>query len=71
MKLHRPWDILIIFSSSVYQKKNLTIILASGKTWYIKTLHLMFQNGNFCGLFTFLFVTENRCKVVVFSFTII
>ena len=54
MELHRPWHILFIISSSVYQKKTLIIILASGKTWYLKTLYLMFQNGNLCELLTFI-----------------
>ena len=51
MKLHRPWHIFCIISSSVHQNKNLIIILASGKIWYLKTLNLVFQNGNVYKLF--------------------
>ena len=53
MKLQRPKHNVFNFSLSVSHKKNLIIILASGKTWYYKTLHLVFQNGNLYVLFTF------------------
>ena len=62
---------LIYFSSIVHQKKKIFIILASGNRWYIKTLHLVFQNGNLCGLFTFHICYKNRCKVDFFSSSII
>ena len=47
MKLNRPWHILFIISSNAYQKKNLSVILASGKTWYLKHCIWSFKMENF------------------------
>ena len=44
--------------------KNLIIILASGKMWYLKTLHLVFQTGNLCDLFTF-HISSLQCYSVL------
>ena len=44
---------LIYFFIECLSKEKMIIMFASNKTWYFKTLHLVFRNGNFCGLFEF------------------
>ena len=63
--------ILFIFSSSSYQKKLLIIIPASNKTWYFKTLHLVFRKGNLCWLFAFHICYGKQMQGCFLSLTII
>ena len=52
---------LIYYFIECLPKEIIIIILASGITWYLKM-------ETFVSYLDFTFVTENRCKVVVFFF---